>query len=49
MTSNVDWSCGVWVKRYFGRKDKRKEAKWKTTMQNTRLDEEETMATHIRV
>ena len=27
-------------KRYFGRKDKSKEAKWKISMQNTRLDEE---------
>ena len=27
-------------KRYFGRNDKRKELKWKTSMQNTRLDEE---------
>ena len=32
--------CAQLVKRHFG-KDKRKEAKWTTTMQNTRLDEEQ--------
>ena len=34
-------------KRYFGRKDKRKEVKWKTMMQNTRLDDEEREWLHI--
>jgi len=37
----------TFTKRHFGRKDKRKEAKWKISMQNTRLDEEKRQWLHI--
>jgi len=33
--------------RHFGKKDKRKEAKWSISMQNTRLDEEKRQWLHI--
>jgi len=47
-----DWSCIARrytsrPKRHFGRKDKRKKAKWKTTTQNTRLDEEKRQWVYI--
>ena len=50
--NTLDWSCVArryTRKRYFGRQDKRKEAKWKTSMHKTRLDEEKRQWLHISV